>query len=59
MYSIRFRKEEYQNFKQYALDKTGNFFYYEDYVAKLIEENDRHLDYLLRDYETFKPSLNK
>ena len=46
-------------FKQFALDKTGQVIYYEDYVARLVEENERHLDYLLRGYESFKPSMGK
>ncbi len=30
---IGFRDEEYQQFEEFALDKSGNRFYYEDYVA--------------------------
>ena len=58
MKGIKFRDEEYTAFKNYALDKTGKFFYYEDYVSKLIEENDRHHEFLLRDYDSFKSSLS-
>ena len=53
---ITLRAKEIQNFIAFAEDKTGQFIYYEDYVARLIDENDRHKDYLLKDYETFKPS---
>ena len=28
---------------------------FEEYVQKLIEYNDRHKEYLIKDYETFKP----
>jgi len=53
------RPTEYEFFKQFALDKTGQYIYYEDYVARLIDENERHLDYLLRGFENFKPSMGK
>ena len=32
------------------MDKTGEYVEYEDYVAKLVEENERHLEMLLQDY---------
>ena len=35
------------------MDKTGKYVEYEDYVAKLIDENERHLEMLLKDYEEF------
>ena len=56
---ISLRPTEYEFFKQFALDKTGQYIYYEDYVARLIDENERHLEYLLRGYESFKPSMGK
>eukprot|EP00347_Sterkiella_histriomuscorum_P004922 403358566 len=56
---IQLRPTEYEFFKQFALDKTGQYIYYEDYVARLIDENERHLEYLLRGYESFKPSMGK
>ena len=43
----------------FALDKTGEFIFYEDYVTKLVEENERHKEYLCKDYENFKPSGTK
>jgi hypothetical protein len=30
--------------------------FYEDYVTKLIEENERHREFLTKDYENFKPA---
>lgn len=56
---IQLRPTEYEFFKQFALDKSGQLIYYEDYVARLIDENERHLEYLLRGYESFKPSMGK
>lgn len=57
--SIQLRPTEYEFFKQFALDKTGQLVYYEDYVARLIDENERHLEHLLKGFETFKPSMGK
>ena len=37
----------------FALDKTGNYIEYESYVAKLIDENERHLEFLLKDFEEY------
>ena len=57
---IMFRKQEYEQFENYALDKKSkDRFYYEEYVSKLIEENNQHLDYLTSDYDTFKQNFNK
>lgn len=47
---IPFRKEEEDFFRQYAQDKTGQWVEYEDYVAKLCDENERHKDFLLQDW---------
>ena len=47
---IPLREKEIQDFEKFALDKTGEFVEYEDYVAKLVEENERHLEMLLQDY---------
>ena len=52
---IQLRPRENENFMNMAVDKTGNYIYYEEYVQKLIEDNDRHKEYLIKDYETFKP----
>ena len=47
------RQKEYDPFISFAIDKTGNYVEYEDYVAKLIDENERHLEMLLKDFEEF------
>ena len=52
---IPLRPREYESFITFAVDKSGQYIFYEDYVTKLIEENDRHREYLTKDYETFKP----
>jgi Ca2+-binding EF-hand superfamily protein len=54
---IPFRVKEYEDFKKFAVGRDPDKIYYEDYVARLIEENERHLEYLLKDYHTFKPSM--
>lgn len=56
---IKFAENVFDQFHDYAIDKTGQYFYYEDYVAKLIEENEKHMQYLLKDYETFKIPMGK
>ena len=56
---IPLRTSEYDLFKQFAIGKDPDKIYYEDYVARLIEENERHLEYLLKGYESFKPSMGK
>ncbi len=50
---IPLRQKEYEPFIQFAQDKTNKFVEYEDYVAKLIDENERHLEMLLKDFEDF------
>ena len=52
---IPLRKREYDQFEAFALDKSGELIYYEDYVTKLIEENERHREMLLKDFENFTP----
>ena len=47
---IPLRDEEISSFKLYAQDKTGTCVEYEDYVAKMIEEQERHKEYLLQDW---------
>ena len=56
---IPLRNVEIQSFEKFALDKTGDFVEYEDYVAKLVEENERHLEGFLRKYETFCSNAGK
>eukprot|EP00345_Euplotes_harpa_P014732 CAMPEP_0168341232 /NCGR_PEP_ID=MMETSP0213-20121227/14549_1 /TAXON_ID=151035 /ORGANISM="Euplotes harpa, Strain FSP1.4" /LENGTH=164 /DNA_ID=CAMNT_0008347645 /DNA_START=53 /DNA_END=547 /DNA_ORIENTATION=+ len=40
---IPFREQEILGFESYALDKSQKLVFYEDYVAKLMEENDQHI----------------
>ena len=40
---IPLRESEQSGFIQFALDKTGKYVEYEDYVARLVEENEAHL----------------
>ena len=56
---IPFRTSEYESFKSFGIGKDPDKIYYEDYVARLIEENERHLDYLLKGFDTFKASMGK
>ena len=44
------RKKEFETFINFAIDKKGQYVEYEDYVAKLIDENERHMEMLLADY---------
>ena len=53
---IPLRTREYEYFEAFALDKSETVIYYEDYVTKLVEENERHKEYLLKDYENFVPN---
>ena len=48
---IPFRKRELEQFESFAVDKTGELIYYEDYVAKFAEENERHKEMLLKDFQ--------
>ena len=56
---IPLRPREYDQFEAFALDKSGELIYYEDYVTKLIEENERHREMLLKEFENFAPDKNK
>ena len=56
---IHLRVREYQNFINFAVDKSGKYIFYEDYVTKLIKENEAHREFLIKDYDTFKPSGTK
>ena len=53
---IPLRKLEIDTFLQFALDKNTNEINYEDYVARLIEDNERHMSFLVKGYENFKPN---
>jgi len=37
---IKFRPREYYNFENYGLDKSGKYFYYEDYIAKMVQSQE-------------------
>ena len=50
---IPLREKEFIPFINFAKDKTGKYVEYEDYVAKLVDENERHLEMLLKDFEEF------
>ena len=50
---IPLRSKEYDPFITFAIDKTGKCVEYEDYVAKLIDENERHLEMLIKDFDDF------
>ena len=53
---IHLRPREYKSFINFAVDKSGKYVFYEDYVTKLIKENEAHKEFLIKDYDTFKPS---
>ena len=58
---IAFRDTEMAAFTEYALDKTGLWVEYEEYVAKLVDENERHYEFFRQQYEEFihmKPKQN-
>ena len=56
---IPFREREIQSFLTAATDKTGDKIYYEEYISKLMEEEDRQKESLMRDYEAFKVPANQ
>ena len=51
---IQLREREIENFLKFAEDKSGQFIFYEDYVTKLVEETERHREFLIKDFDTFK-----
>ena len=55
---ITLRPREYELFQSFALDPSGQYVFYEDYVMKLVEENERHREYLCKGYDSFKPNQN-
>ena len=48
---IKFVNEEWESFMTYAADNETNTINYEDYVAKLVQENEDHLEKLMKGYE--------
>ena len=55
---IPLRPREYEYFEAFALDKSETVIFYEDYVTKLFEENERHKEYLMKDYESFRDNFS-
>ena len=55
---IPLRPRDNENFMSFAVDQTGQFVFYEDYVNKLIHEYESHKEFLLKDYDSFDPSLH-
>ena len=53
---IHLRPREYELFVTFAQDPSGMYIFYEDYVTKLVEENERHREYLCKGYDSFKPN---
>ena len=43
-----------ENFMAFAVDRSGEFIYYEDYVARLMDSNEAHRQYLCKNYDNFK-----
>ena len=56
---IPFREKEMNEFEKYSLDKSQKYVYYEDYVAKLMDENEKHIEEFLKEYPTFKPPISQ
>jgi calmodulin len=50
---IKFFEAEWDSFEQYAKDPETNTINYEDYVANLIQENEEHMEKLMKGYEKF------
>jgi len=51
---IAFRDKEWDDFMAYSADLDTNVIYYEDYVSRLLSENDKHIQNLLKGLEKFK-----
>ena len=43
-----------ENFMAFAVDRSGEFIYYEDYVARLMDANETHRLYLTKNFDNFK-----
>ena len=56
---IHLRPREWDNFQSFAVDKSNKFIFYEDYVTKLIKENEAHREFLVKDFDTFKLNAPK
>ena len=51
---IPFYKQEWQEFEKYAVDPETNIINYEDYVSRLVLENEKHLNNLVKGLDKFK-----
>lgn len=51
---IELRDREWKEFLSFALDPETNVIYYEDYISRLIMENEKHMESLAKGYEKFK-----
>ena len=47
-----FRSREMESFKEFALDPTGTKIAYEEYIDKIIKENESHSLALTKDFDT-------
>ena len=45
--------QEIDPFLSYAVDKTGKRIEYEDYISKKMDEQERHLEGYLKQWENF------
>ena len=48
---IKFDAKVYEKFMLYSVDRTEQLIYYEDYVARLVEENEKHWEYIMKDFD--------
>ena len=46
--------QEIEPFLSYCADKTGKYIEYEDYIAKKMDEQERHLEMYLKEWENFR-----
>ena len=54
---IEFRPPEWDEFSKFAVDSKANVINYEDYVSRLILENEKHMDSLIKGYENINYPL--
>ena len=46
--------QEWENFEKYAVDSETNVINYEDYISKIVLENEKHINNLMKGLEKFK-----
>jgi calmodulin len=51
---IPFFEQEWKEFERYAVDAETNVINYEDYVSRLVLENEKHINTLMKGLEKFK-----